>query len=151
MHWGYEFEFFPRKKQVEIARQLVEEGADAIVCHHPHVAQPVEYYQTKRDPQRKAIIAYSLGSLTWGYSAPHLALSIVLNLELSKGHMHGRKCTYIASAKVTPVCRIYEQVEGKVITRIVKLSSLNADKTRISSRALKRFNSLAQLIRVPIR
>ena len=85
LHWGFEFEFFPRKRQVEAARELVEYGADAIFCHHPHVIQPVEYYRIRRDPSRVAVIAYSLGSLTWGFTAPHLVLSLLLDLKLTKG------------------------------------------------------------------
>jgi len=65
LHWGYEFEFFPRQQQVDTAHALVEYGVDAILGHHPHVIQPVEYYRTKRDNNRVAVIAYSLGSLAW--------------------------------------------------------------------------------------
>ena len=105
LHWGYEFEFFPRRKQIEIAQALVEYGADVIIGHHPHVVQPVEYYQTARDDRRVAVIAYSLGSLTWSFSAPHLVLSAVLNLSLAKGMFRGQERTYIEKAMVTPVFR----------------------------------------------
>ncbi|MGL3210732.1 CapA family protein [Bradyrhizobium sp. BR 1433] len=75
IHWGYEFEFFPRYRQIAAAHSLIEEGVDLILGHHPHVIQPLEYYRTKRDPDRIGVIAYSLGSLTWGwYTAPHLVL-----------------------------------------------------------------------------
>lgn len=122
LHWGYEFEFFPRKRQVEAARQLVEWGADAILSHHPHVIQPVEYYRTRRDPDRVAVITYSLGSLTWGYSAPHLVLSLILNLTLAKGRLQGREVTYIENAKVTPVFRSYAERGGRMVSRIERLA-----------------------------
>jgi len=105
LHWGYEFEFFPRARQVEIAHELVEYGADAIIGHHPHVVQPVEYYRTRRDENRIAVIAYSLGSLTWSFSAPHLVLSAVLNLSFAKGTFQGKKKTYIEKATIAPVFR----------------------------------------------
>ena len=103
LHWGFEFEFFPRKRQVDAARELVEYGADAILCHHPHVIQPVEYYRTRRDPARVAVIAYSLGSLTWGFTAPHIVLSLLLNLKLTKGTLQGQERTYIEKVCVTPI------------------------------------------------
>ena len=122
LHWGYEFEFFPRKRQVEIAHVLAEWGADAIIAHHPHVIQPVEYYRTRRDRHRIVVIAYSLGSLTWAFSAPHLVLSAILNLTLSKGRILGEELTYIEKANVTPVFRSSSDSSGKILTRIEKLA-----------------------------
>ncbi len=122
LHWGYEFEFFPRKRQVDIAHTLVEWGADAIIAHHPHVIQPVEYYPTQRDPNRVAIIAYSLGSLTWAFSAPYLVLSAILNLTITKGAFQGKNLTYIEKAKVTPVFCNRSTDEGVPVTRIEKLA-----------------------------
>jgi poly-gamma-glutamate capsule biosynthesis protein CapA/YwtB (metallophosphatase superfamily) len=127
MHWGFEFEFFPRKRQVEATRALVEYGADAVLCHHPHVIQPVEYYRTRRDPNRIAVIAYSLGSLAWGYTAPHIVLSMILNLTLAKGQrqgntVNGTTVTYIEAAKVTPIFRSAVNQGGKTLTRIEKLA-----------------------------
>ena len=122
IHWGFEFECFPRKCQVDSAHQLVEWGADAIIGHHPHVIQPIEYYRTKRDPDRVAVIAHSLGSLAWTCSAPYLVLSAILNLTLSKGAMKSKDVTYIEKASTTPVFRDYEDSNGTMLTRILKLA-----------------------------
>jgi len=123
LHWGYEFEFFPRLQQITAAHQLAEYGADAILCHHPHVIQPIEYYQTKRDINRRVLIAYSLGSLVWGYTAPHLALSMILVLHLAKGQYNHQKITYIENAVATPVFRRHFIEDNKMLTRIEKLSN----------------------------
>ncbi|TGP67315.1 CapA family protein, partial [Mesorhizobium sp. M2D.F.Ca.ET.224.01.1.1] len=89
---------------------------------HPHVIQPVEYYRTKRDPNRVAVIAYSLGSLTWGwYTAPHLILSLVVNFGLAKGCLGEETKTYIESAAVIPVFRNILRVGNKTLMRIEKL------------------------------
>lgn len=122
LHWGWEFEFFPRKSQVEAAHELIEYGADAILGGHPHVIQPVEYYRTKRDPHRVAVIAYSLGTLTWGFTAPFIALSIILNLTLAKGRLDGTPGTYIEAARVTPVFRSTVDNASALETRIEKLA-----------------------------
>lgn len=122
LHWGYEFEFFPRMRQVAIARELVEHGADAILSHHPHVIQPVEYYRTRRDPDRIAVIAYSLGSLVWGFRAPHLALSAILDLGLAKGRVRGKDATYVETARVTPVFQSSVVADERLLTTIEKLS-----------------------------
>ncbi|MER9651826.1 CapA family protein [Mesorhizobium sp. M0199] len=122
IHWGVEFEFFPRLRQVEAAHSLIEEGVDLILGHHPHVIQPVEYYRTKRDPNRIAVIAYSLGSLTWGwYTAPHLILSLVMNFGLAKGRLGNETKTYIESAASIPVFRNILRDGDRRLMRIEKL------------------------------
>jgi poly-gamma-glutamate capsule biosynthesis protein CapA/YwtB (metallophosphatase superfamily) len=122
LHWGFEFEMFPRKKQIEAARELIEAGADAIFSHHPHVIQPVEYYQPQRDSNRIAPIAYSLGSLTWGFTAPQLVLSLIQNLTLTKGCLNGVDVTYVEKSTVTPVFRSAIDRDGQTETRLEKLS-----------------------------
>ncbi|MGD8790542.1 MAG: CapA family protein [Burkholderiales bacterium] len=131
LHWGYEFEFFPRRHQIDIAHELIESGADAIIGHHPHVIQPVEYYRTRRDPDRIAVIAYSLGSLNWTFTAPHLALSLVLNLNLAKGMYRGAPLTYIERSTVTPVFRRHLSLDGVPVTRIEKLADHPGDSDAI--------------------
>lgn len=122
LHWGYEFEFFPRHSQVETAHTLVEAGVDMIIGHHPHVIQPVEYYRTKRDPDRMAVIAYSLSSTTLGwFTAPHMILSLILNFELTKGVINGNSRTYISRMTPVPVFRRYFQLGDRMVMRLEKL------------------------------
>ena len=147
LHWGFEFEFFPRKRQVEAARELVEYGADAILCHHPHVIQPVEYYRTRRDPARVAIIAYSLGSLTWGFIAPHIVLSLLLDLKLAKGTLQGQERTYIEDVLVTPIFRSAVNNGEGVETRLEKLADhLNGRSTRHSADYIAQIEYYARLV-----
>lgn len=54
-HWGEEYETRSRSVEQQLARQLIEAGADLIVGHHPHVVQETENYQG-------GLIAYSLGN-----------------------------------------------------------------------------------------
>ncbi|MCP3441085.1 CapA family protein [Bradyrhizobium sp. CCGUVB14] len=123
MHWGYEFEFFPRARQIEIAHRLVEGGVDLIWGHHPHVIQPIEYYRTKRDSNRIAAIAYSLGGLTFGWdAAPHLMLGLILNVKLVKGSIDGDHRTYIESIKPIPVFQDDFRQDGKRKLRIERLA-----------------------------
>lgn len=147
LHWGHEFEFYPRKRQVDIAHTLVEWGADAIIAHHPHVVQPVEYYRTQRDPDRVAVIAYSLGSLSWAFSAPHLVLSAILNLSLAKGRYRGEERTYIENAAVTPVFRQRTDEAGTSVTRIEKLAEqLDASGDTDRLRYLAQIRHYAELV-----
>ena len=55
IHWGYEYHDNPSQIQKEIAHSLVNNGADLIIGHHPHIIQPMEIYKNK-------VIFYSLGN-----------------------------------------------------------------------------------------
>ncbi|MCR4564750.1 MAG: CapA family protein [Bacteroidales bacterium] len=54
-HWGEEYQLRHSDKQEEMARWLVEQGADAIVGGHPHVVQ--DYQEIEGVP-----VVYSLGN-----------------------------------------------------------------------------------------
>ncbi|MDD3182488.1 MAG: CapA family protein [Alphaproteobacteria bacterium] len=147
LHWGHEFEFFPRQRQIAIAHDLIELGADTLICHHPHVVQPVEYYKTRRDPRRIAVIAYSLGTMTWGFSAPHLVLSAILNLTLSKGRLQDEALTYVETARVTPVFRSSVVKGGDIQTRIEKLADhLEGQKAEHSAHYIAEIKRYADLV-----
>lgn len=56
IHWGNEYQLTSSKKQQALAHALIDNGADAVIGHHPHVVQEVEMYEGKP-------IFYSLGNL----------------------------------------------------------------------------------------
>lgn len=55
LHWGREHVLEPAVQQVIQAHQLIDAGADCLVCHHTHTMQSVEHYRGKP-------IYYSLGN-----------------------------------------------------------------------------------------
>jgi poly-gamma-glutamate capsule biosynthesis protein CapA/YwtB (metallophosphatase superfamily) len=60
IHWGVEYAVAPNPKDMDIAHDMLEAGAGAVIGHHPHVLQPIETYLTK--DKRHAVIFYSLGN-----------------------------------------------------------------------------------------
>lgn len=55
MHWGWENELTAGNRQRQLARIMIDAGADAVIGTHPHVVQDVEHYQGKP-------IIYSIGN-----------------------------------------------------------------------------------------
>lgn len=55
LHWGIEESSFPAKKDILIARKLIDEGVDIVIGSHAHAPQPVELY-------KNGIIAHNLGN-----------------------------------------------------------------------------------------
>lgn len=63
-HWGNEKEEIPDSNQMTLGRLAIDEGADLVCGHHPHVLQGIETYKGKN-------IVYSLGNFCFGgNSAP---------------------------------------------------------------------------------
>ena len=58
-HWGQESATHPAPWQVDLAHYTVDQGADVIVGHHPHVLQGAEIYKGRP-------IAYSMGNFIFG-------------------------------------------------------------------------------------
>ncbi|HPJ17448.1 MAG TPA: CapA family protein [Candidatus Woesebacteria bacterium] len=78
IHWGNEYLPEPEKWRQNLARQLVDAGADIIHGHHPHVWQKTEVYLDKP-------IFYSFGNFifdqSWSYETSHTKIA---KLTLSK-------------------------------------------------------------------
>jgi poly-gamma-glutamate capsule biosynthesis protein CapA/YwtB (metallophosphatase superfamily) len=60
IHWGIEYATAPNPQDVDIAHDMLEAGASAVIGHHPHVLQPIETYLTK--DKRNTVIFFSLGN-----------------------------------------------------------------------------------------
>ena len=58
-HWGVESSALPTDLQKKLAHTAIDNGADLIIGHHPHVLQGIEKYKGK-------YILYSLGNFCFG-------------------------------------------------------------------------------------
>jgi len=61
VHWGVEYVSIPNSNQKEIAKNLINAGADVIVGGHPHWVQSIEYIGEKP-------VFYSLGNFIFDQS-----------------------------------------------------------------------------------
>ncbi|NME71087.1 CapA family protein [Flammeovirga aprica] len=87
LHWGYEMQAVPLQWQRELAMQLIDLGVDAIVGHHPHVTQTIEYIKDKP-------VIYSLGNFVADPYMTDARSSYVVELEIDQE---------IEAVKLTPV------------------------------------------------
>ena len=78
MHWGWENERTANTRQRELARRMIEAGADAVIGGHPHVTQDIEHHQGKP-------IVYSVGNFVMKETDnEHQRQGWVLRLTLDK-------------------------------------------------------------------
>lgn len=57
-HWGVEYVHTPTKRKVDLAHMYIDNGADLVIGHHPHVVQTMEIYNG-------VPIFYSLGNFVF--------------------------------------------------------------------------------------
>lgn len=77
MHWGLEYERTENSQQRELARFLLEHGADAIIGSHPHVVQPIRLYGDH-------LVVYSKGNMISNQRKRYTDGGILVDLTLEK-------------------------------------------------------------------
>mgnify|MGYP000935940457 CR=1 FL=1 len=74
LHWGNEESFEIWDSQVEFAHNLIDNGVDVILGHHPHQFQGIEIYKGKP-------IFYSLGNFIFDQNDPENQESFIMTME----------------------------------------------------------------------
>ncbi len=87
-HWGIEFSPFPSDKQKEYAHRAIDNGADLVIGHHPHVIQSIENYNGR-------VIIYSLGNFVFDQHKLMRRESIIFGCTFENGK--------IASPYIVPI------------------------------------------------
>ncbi|NMM28198.1 MAG: CapA family protein [Glaciimonas sp.] len=78
MHWGWENETHSGARQRQLARLMIDAGADVIIGGHPHVTQEIERYKGRP-------IIYSVGNFVLDeLDNPNQAIGWVLRLQLDR-------------------------------------------------------------------
>ncbi len=76
-HWGVEGNNYPELLQQIIARSVIDNGADLIIGHHPHVMQGIEKYKDK-------YIVYSLGNFIFGGNSRKKHYTFLYKVEINQ-------------------------------------------------------------------
>ena len=83
MHWGWENESTSSARQRQLARTMIDAGADVIIGGHPHVTQDIEHYRGKP-------IIYSVGNFVMKETDnANQRLGWVIRLQLDKNGVAG--------------------------------------------------------------
>ena len=105
LHIGDEYADAPSPEQRQVTEQLVDAGADLVICTHPHIVQPVERLKTPTGAE--AVVFWSLGNFASHQTDPRTILgaaAIVVFERNAEGH------AIIASYAAEPtVCHFNEE------------------------------------------
>lgn len=83
LHFGLEYTTEPELTTIKTARNLIENGVDIIIGHHPHVPRCAEIYEGTNN---RGVIIYSLGNFIANHKGryPHLDIGTILSLEIKE-------------------------------------------------------------------
>jgi len=115
MHWGKEYQLQNTKAQQTLAYELIDNGADLIIGHHPHVVGNIELYKNK-------LIFYSLGNFIFDqYFSKNVQQGLAIGLEIDN-HQQIYTINPIQSAKSQPSLMAAED-KAKFLTDLAGRSS----------------------------
>jgi Bacterial capsule synthesis protein PGA_cap len=83
IHWGSEYQRLPGAGQRAQARWLIQQGADLIVGHHPHVVQPPECIDDHP-------VFFSLGNHVFDQTYPPTKEGLIADCRLEGGRLSCR-------------------------------------------------------------
>jgi len=76
-HWGNEEKISPQEYQRNLAHLALDNGADIILGHHPHILSGIESY-------KNGVIIYSLGNFVFGSYSEKAKESAIFKFHFSK-------------------------------------------------------------------
>lgn len=77
-HWGTEYEKAPDARQTDLAQFTIDQGADIVAGHHPHVQQDATWY-------KNGLIIYSMGNFVFDqWSRPETLQSRLYTVRATK-------------------------------------------------------------------
>ncbi len=85
IHWGEEYSKIVTDEQRQLARNLVNAGADIVIGSHPHTLQPIEKYND-------GIIFYSLGNFIFDQGWTFTNESTLINFSLKENGNYVFEC-----------------------------------------------------------
>ncbi len=99
-HFGYQYDKKPNDFQKEIVNQTINAGADIIIGGHPHVLQPVEYFNARGTNLHTGFVAYSMGNFFTNQRDRYTDAGMILNITISKNFSNDS--IYISNISYTP-------------------------------------------------
>lgn len=129
MHWGDEGAFKPNDEQKRVAQLIADYGADAIIGHHPHVIEPVEWLTGKDG--NKTLCVYSLGNFVAEQAYDYNALGGIIEFEIVK---KGNEKAHIENPVFTPtVCHFEAGLKNNKVYYLHDYTAELANKHAVSA------------------
>jgi poly-gamma-glutamate capsule biosynthesis protein CapA/YwtB (metallophosphatase superfamily) len=128
MHWGDEYQLNENENQQQLAKKMLEWGADFVVGMHPHVVQPIKSYEVPQadGTSRPAVVAYSLGNFISAQVKTNTEGGLMFEIELLKDRASGK--TALGAQHYIPVYRYVHRENGKDTFYVLPISAFEDGK-----------------------
>ncbi|MFA6110617.1 MAG: CapA family protein [Candidatus Latescibacterota bacterium] len=124
VHWGKESLHYPPPAVLDLGRRLVDQGADLVIGHHPHVVQGIEV-------SGRGVILFSLGNLLYpDYPEQRLSFagpqreSLVVLVRLSSAGAEVAELVPVAMAADGCLARLSEPRRSEALTEVERYSAV---------------------------
>lgn len=109
LHWGIEDSFKITADQVEFAHNLIDNGADIILGHHPHQFQGMEIYKGKP-------IMYSMGNFIFDQNDPENQEGFIIDMKY-----RGTELVQFSAIPVRTIEKTYVRIQtGENASELIK-------------------------------
>ena len=149
-HWGAEYTEKALPQYVDLARKMIDWGADVVCGNHPHVVQPTEWYTNPEG--KKGWIIYSMGNFLSNQRVETMngdirtEQSVVVDMYFTKNIT--QNTTELKDVKIHPIwVRAYRDQFGGILNQTVlaeeymkggpKANKLNAEQLERANKAYK--------------
>jgi len=82
LHIGNEYEQHFNDDQNQVAQFAADQGVDVVIAHHPHVLQPVKWYEGVQG--NKTFVVHSLGNFLSAQDMLYTKIGAILQLRVNK-------------------------------------------------------------------
>jgi poly-gamma-glutamate capsule biosynthesis protein CapA/YwtB (metallophosphatase superfamily) len=127
IHQGIENSLYVDNASRKTALQVVEAGADCVICHHTHTVKGIEFF-------KRGLIFHGIGNFLIDFDTkhrPHAAYSLALRLELAEGRINKVAVEPFRINEYLQPCPLDEKMRDKFHSEITALSKLLSSKAGI--------------------
>ncbi|WP_235822236.1 CapA family protein [Gottfriedia luciferensis] len=123
MHWGTEYERFPNKTQMNLAKQLADLGVQIIIGNHPHVLQPPAWITGITGNQ--SIVFYSLGNFLSAQDEIYELIGGLATIDVIKTKMDHEEKIELTNPRFFPTYNYYKDNRNFKIMSLQNINHVN--------------------------
>jgi poly-gamma-glutamate synthesis protein (capsule biosynthesis protein) len=121
MHSGTEYKENPNNRQIEFAHAAIDNGANLVIGHHPHVVQPIEKY-------KNGYIFYSLGNCIFDQAwSKETTEGVTVQIIFSKNEIKNIKILPLIIENYSQPKIISRNSDSETFQKIINRLNLPAD------------------------
>ena len=112
MHWGAEYQLNESETQYNLAKKMMEWGADLIIGAHPHVIQPIKKISFVRNGiEKEGLCVFSMGNFISNQQQANTDGGLMVEIQLQK--KKGTNKATVEQCQYIPVWRYRNRVNEK--------------------------------------